>query len=362
MIAANAAVQRPADARLLVVDALGSTREIPRRDFASLLHRGDLVVANDAATLPASLSGRHAGKGAPIEVRLAAARSLDLGDEPRFAAIVFGAGDYRTRTEDRTLPPPLAVGDVLALGPVHATVERLLDHPRLVELRLAGTHDEVWSAIAHHGRPIQYAYLPAPLATWDTWTPIAAAPLAFEAPSAGFTLDWRSLGELRRRGAGFATVTLAAGISSTGDPALDARLPFDEPYRIPAATAASIRRARRDGGRVIAIGTTVVRALESAAARDASVHAGAGIATLRLGASTPLQVVDAILSGTHEPGTSHFELLRAVAGDAALGRMSEALEIGRFRTHEFGDSIFIERSRDAFPVTVPSHRSLRGLV
>ena len=362
MIAASAAVQRPADARLLALDALGATKEIPRRDFASLLRRGDLVVANDAATLPASLSGHHVGTGSTIEVRLAAARSLDIGDEPRFVAIVFGAGDHRTRTEDRPLPPPLAIGDTLALGPVQATVERLLDHPRLVELRLAGTHDEMWSAIAHHGRPIQYAYLPMPLATWDVWTPIAAAPFAFEAPSAGFTLDWRSLGKLRRRGAGFATITLAAGISSTGDSALDARLPFDEPYRIPAATAAAIRRARKDGARVIAIGTTVVRALESAAARDASVRAGDGVATLRLGACTPLQVVDAILSGTHEPGTSHFELLRAFAADAALGRMSDVLERDHFRTHEFGDSIFIEKSRDAFPASVSPYRSLRGLV
>jgi S-adenosylmethionine:tRNA ribosyltransferase-isomerase len=143
---------------------------------------------------------------------------------------------------------------------------------------------------------------------------------------------------------------------------LDARLPFDEPYRIPTATASAIRRARLSGGRVIAIGTTVVRALESAAARDASIVAGDGIATLRLGASTPLRVVDAILSGTHGPGTSHFELLRAFAADAALARMSEALERGRFRTHEFGDSILIERSRDAFPRTMSPYELLRGLV
>jgi S-adenosylmethionine:tRNA ribosyltransferase-isomerase len=362
MIAANVAMQRPPDARLLIVDASGATREIPRRDFPSLLRRGDIVVANDAATMPASLAGRHVATGASIEVRLAAAHSLELREEARFAAIVFGAGDHRTRTEDRPLPPPLAIGDELVLGPIHATVERLLDHARLVELRFAGTRDEIWSAIAHHGRPIQYAYVATPLATWDVWTPIAAAPFAFEAPSAGFTLDWRSLGELRRRGAGFATITLAAGISSTGDTTLDARLPFDEPYRIPAATASAIRGARLSRGRVIAIGTTVVRALESAAARDASIRAGDGIATLRLGASRPLQVVDAILSGTHEPGTSHFELLRAFAADAALARMSEALEAGRFRTHEFGDSIMIEGSRDAFPSTTSLNERLRGLV
>lgn len=362
MIAANLPVQRPADARLLVVDGLGAPREVPRRDFASLLRRGDLVVANDAATMPASLFGTHLPTGAPIEVRLAAARSLDVGDDPRFVAIVFGAGDYHTRTEDRALPPTLTIGDPLSLGAADAIVERTLGHSRLVEIRFVGSREEVWSAIAHHGRPIQYAHLPAPLAAWDVWTPIAGAPFAFEAPSAGFTLDWRSLAELRRRGAGFATITLAAGISSTGDPSLDARLPFDEPYRIPESTAAAIRRAREEGGRVIAIGTTVVRALEDAARRSTPLRGGDGVATIRVGSETRLRIVDAILSGTHEPGTSHFELLHAFAGEATLGRMASALEAGRFRTHEFGDSVFLERSRAIAQRAESPYRALRGLL
>jgi S-adenosylmethionine:tRNA ribosyltransferase-isomerase len=220
-------------------------------------------------------------------------------------------------------------------------VERLLDHPRLVELRFAASSETVWSAIAHHGRPIQYAHVPAPLAMWDVWTPIAAAPVAFEPPSAGFTLDWQSLAAMRERGAGFATLTLAAGISSTGDATLDARLPFDEPYRIPESTVRAIHRAKARGGRIIAIGTTVVRALESAAAGDGRLRSGDGIAKLRIGAGTRLRVVDAILSGTHEPGTSHYQLLRAFADDAKLERMNDALERERYRTHEFGDSILV---------------------
>jgi S-adenosylmethionine:tRNA ribosyltransferase-isomerase len=326
------------------------------------LRRGDLVVANDAVTMPASLSGRHLRTDAPIEVRLAAARSLDVGDDPRFVAIVFGTGDYRTRTEDRRPPPSLTVGDRLVLGAVEATVERLLEHPRLAELRFSGSREDVWAAIAHHGHPIQYAHVPTPLATWDVWTPMAGAPFAFEPPSAGFTLDWRSLAAVRERGAGFATITLAAGISSTGDPALDARLPFDEPYRIPEATAAAIRRTKSEGGRVIAIGTTVVRALEDAGRRDSQVPGGDGVATTRVGPGTKLGIVDAILSGTHEPGTSHFELLRAFASDAALTRMAAALETGHFRTHEFGDSIFVERSLHTLARPESPYRARRGLL
>src|SRR5213593_1356468 len=135
MIAASLPVQRPAQARLLVVDGDGSIRHWARSKFVDLLRRGDLVIANDAATLPASLTGRHLPSGHPVEVRLTGRRSLSADEIRRFSAVVFGAGDFRMRTEDRPLPPALAPGDPLALGPLRATVERLLNHPRLVSLR-----------------------------------------------------------------------------------------------------------------------------------------------------------------------------------------------------------------------------------
>ena len=346
MKVASLPTQRPADARLLVVDAAGRLQHAQRSQLAKFLRRGDVVVANDAATLPASLTGVHLRSGLPIEVRLAGRRSLAVDDLREFTAIVFGAGDHRTRTEDRAAPPALSEGDTLALGPLHATVLCRLDHPRLVALRFDGTPDAIWAGIARHGKPIQYAHVEQPLALWDVWTQVAALPVAFEPPSAGFVLDWRLLGALKARGVGFATLTHAAGISSTGDPALDARLPFDEPYHLPAATVDAIVRTYAQGGRVIALGTTVTRAIEHAASRGA-LRAGDGVADQRIGAHTPLRVVDAIISGTHEPGTSHYELLCAFAGDALLRRASEALEREGYRTHEFGDSVLIERGDEA---------------
>jgi S-adenosylmethionine:tRNA ribosyltransferase-isomerase len=344
MIAADRPVQRPPQAKLLVIDAHGEVTRAPRAAFVEFLRPGDLVIANDAATLPASLHGEHVPSGGPIEVRLAGRRSLAPDDVSRFSAIVFGEGDYRTRTEDRPPPPPLAPGDRLALGPLAAAVERLLGHPRLVSLRLDGTPDAIWAGLARHGRPIQYAHVPVPLALWDVWTSIAGPPVALEPPSAGFALDWRALAEMRARGIAFATLTHAAGISSTGDAELDRRLPFDEPYRIPAATAVAIRRVRVRGGRIVAIGTTVVRALEHAASRDGQVGGGEGLATQRIGATTRLRVVDVILSGAHEPGTSHYELLRAFTDDATLGLADDELEANNYRMHEFGDSVLIEKT------------------
>jgi S-adenosylmethionine:tRNA ribosyltransferase-isomerase len=350
MIAAVHPVQRPADAKLLVVDAKGSIAHWARERFTELLRTGDLLVANDAATLPASLRGVHRRTGAPIEIRLAQRRSLDPEDVRDFTAIVFGAGDHHVRTEDRPAPPALVEGDLVELGPIRATVQRTLDHPRLVALRFEGTPRAIWSAIATHGRPIQYAYMEPELALWDVWTPIAGMPAAFEPPSAGFAIDWQVLAQLRSRGVHFATITHAAGVSSTGDAELDARLPLDEPYRIPQATADAIAAAHRRGARVIAVGTTVVRALESSANRDGSVRAGDGVATARLGPATHLRVVDAILSGTHEPGTSHYELLRAFTDDGTLQRADVELESNGYRTHEFGDSVFIgARARPVAP-------------
>ncbi len=345
MIAADRPVQRPPQAKLLVVDAGRRIGHAPRSAFVNFLRPGDLVVANDAATLPASLRGTHARTGAPVEVRLAGRPSLKPEDVNRFSAVVFGEGDFRTRTEDRPAPPPLSQGDRLVLGPLRARVERTLGHSRLVSLLFEGTPDEVWAGLARHGRPIQYAHMREPLALWDVWTRIAGPPVAFEPPSAGFALDWHALAEMRGRGAEFATITHAAGISSTGDEELDRLLPFDEPYRIPEATAAAVRRAKSQGGRVIAVGTTVVRALEHAAGGGATVRAGEGVATQRLGPSSRLRVVDAILSGTHEPGTSHYELLRAFLDDATLRRTVTELDARGYRTHEFGDSVMIERVR-----------------
>lgn len=327
-------------AKLLTVSVDGRIQSLERSDIASLFTPGDLVVANDAATIPGSLHGTHEPTKSPIEIRLAA--FVDADDLTRFIAVAFGAGDHRTTTEDRSPPPTLRAGDRLVLGPLVAVVERLEQHPRLVEIQLLGGPTEVLAGLAHHGKPIQYAHVPNRLALWDVWTTVAATPFAFEPPSAGFALDWGLLATWHERGIRFATLTHAAGISSTGDSVLDERLPLDEPYVIPAKTAQAIASTKARGGSVIAIGTTVVRALESAASPDGTVSVGSGIATGRIGPRTPIRVVDTILSGVHEPGESHFELLRAFTSDGTLHHMHNAATKGHYRTHEFGDFTLIE--------------------
>ena len=340
MLAAISAVQRPADAKLLVVDSQRNIVHVPRTAFVEFLRPNDLVIANDAATLPASLSGVHEQTGKTVEVRLAGRPSLNPGEVERFNAIVFGEGDFHLRTEDRP-PPPLQSGDTLVLGPLRATVTEPLGHPRLVSLLFDGTADQIWAGLASHGKPIQYSHMQTSLELWDVWTRIAGPPVAFEAPSASFILDWNVLAAIREHRAAFGTITHAAGISSTGDEDLDRLLPFDEPYHIPIATAKAVELTRQRGGRVIAVGTTVVRALEAAATDDGHLRSGDGVAKGKIGPATQLRVVDAILSGTHEPGTSHYELLRAFLEDSTLERATSELITHDYKTHEFGDSVLI---------------------
>jgi S-adenosylmethionine:tRNA ribosyltransferase-isomerase len=362
MLPATRPIQRPADAKLLVIDEDERLVHSRRARFVEFLEPGDLVVANDAATLPASLRGVHAQTGRPVEIRLAGRRSLSGTDVHLFSAVVFGAGDYHTRTEDRAPPPALRAGDRLTLGPLTATIVNQLGHPRLVTIDFDGDADTIWAGIAAHGRPIQYAHLDAPLALWDVWTPVAGAAAAFEPPSAGFALDWHLLAELRRRGIAFATITHAAGISSTGDDELDALLPFDEPYIISSAAVGAIGKARARGGAVVAVGTTVVRALEHAADASGEVASGPGVATQRITADTPLRVVDALLSGVHEPGTSHYELVRAFAGDEALERATAEMLAHGYRTHEFGDSVLLRSRRRAYGLSVSTTSSRSDVI
>ena len=330
-------------ARLLAVDpSSGALRHARFDELERLLAPGDLVVLNDAATLPASLRGRTAD-GAPIELRL-------LGREGarRFRAVAFGEGDHHVKTEDRGPPPPLEPGARLAFGERLAFVVRAIepDAPRLITLEVEGPSSELdgafWTALYRAGRPVQYAYVDRALALFHVQTAYAARPWAVEMPSAGHALSWSILLELRRRGVGLATVTHAAGLPSIGGARLDARLPLPERYEVPQATARAVLRTRREGGRVVAVGTTVFRALEgAAAARGGELAAGEGVTDLRIGPAHRPRVVDGLLTGVHEPGTSHFELLQALAPRAVIERMVRAAEEAGYLGHEFGDAALI---------------------
>jgi S-adenosylmethionine:tRNA ribosyltransferase-isomerase len=330
----------PLAERLLWIDpGAGALSDAQVRDLPGFLRAGDLLVVNDSATLPASLRGRTA-RGEPIEARLAGA----VSDDGRVRAVLFGAGDHTTKTEDRPPPPRLDEGDRIVFGPeLSATIERVSTvSPRLVDLALGEGGAKLWAALYRHGRPVQYAYVAAPLALWHTQTRYASRPWSSEMPSAGRPLAWSTILEARRRGVAIASLTHAAGLSSTGDPALDAALPLPERFEIPEATARAIAEARARGGRVIAVGTTVARALEgSAAMHGGEVKAGEGVTDLILDRRSTPRVVDGLLTGMHEPAASHFHLLEAFAPPELLRRAHAHAEAEGYLAHEFGDSTLL---------------------
>jgi S-adenosylmethionine:tRNA ribosyltransferase-isomerase len=328
----------PALDRLLHLDPrTRRRRDLRVGDLPGLLAPGDLVVVNDSATLPASLRGKLADT--PVELRLAG--ELAVG---AWNAVLFGPGDWRTRTEDRPAPPATRPGDRLTLGPeLTARVEAVSAiSPRLVTVRFDQAPDVFWPALYRHGRPVQYAYTAGPLELWHTQTPYGARPWSVEAPSAGRPLEASLLAALVRRGVAVATLTHAAGLSSTGDAALDHALPLPERYDVPAATVAAIEAARARGGRALAVGTTVVRALEGCArAHGGRLVAGEGITDLRVGAGFGLAVAGGIFTGMHEPEASHFSLLEAFAPRAVLAEAHDHAERAGYLAHEFGDSMLI---------------------
>ena len=322
------------EVRLLHIDPAAERLEdatlatLPER-----LEPGDLLIVNDAATLPASLA---------LTSHAAELRLVGHEGDARFRAVVFGNGDWRTPTERRGPPPRLRANERFCAGELCGRTTAVdAQEPRLISLRFELTGAELFAALYRVGRVVQYAYLERALELWDVQSRFASRPWAFEPPSAGLPLSFESLEALRQRGVELGWLTHAAGLSSTGSASLDRRLPFPERYELPPATVAAVERTRALGGRVVAVGTSVVRALESNYADFGRLRAGAGEARLVLGPESQLSVVSGLFTGMHAPNTSHFSLLGAFAPARLLERANDHVIDAGYLQHEFGDSCLI---------------------
>ena len=325
--------------RMLHVDpGARSFRDRSVRELPAILRPGDALIVNDAATLPASLRGRTEA-GDEVELRLSSRL-----DDREWLGVLFGAGDHRTPTEQRPAPPSVPIGARLVLGSLRATVVAIDPRsPRLIVVRFEREGAAFWTGLYASGRLVQYAHVPSPLPLWELQSSFAGRPWAVEMPSAARPLRWELLDALRRRGVLLASLTHAAGLSSTGDLALDRALPFPERFELPAATVSTIDAARAQGGRVVAVGTSVVRALEGCALRhDGVLVAETAITALRIGRGFRPRIVDGLFTGIHDdPGTSHHELLSAFAPSGLLARAHEHAARAGYVGHELGDSTLI---------------------
>jgi S-adenosylmethionine:tRNA ribosyltransferase-isomerase len=288
--------------------------ELPR-----FLSAGDLLVVNTSATLPAALDAHLAG------------RRLELWFSTRAPD---GSWLVELRTSDRAPYPPPPVDARLDLpGGAHV---QLLAHVAGSERLSVGRFEldeQLHEYLRRHGRPIRYGYVPEPWPLDTYQTVFALEPGSAEMPSAGRPFTAELVTELVSRGVLFSPVTLHTGVSSPEQ----GEAPFPERFQVPPATARLVNAVRAWNGRVIAVGTTVVRALETVAAADGTVSAGQGSTSLVVTPERGLRAIDGLLTGWHESESSHLALLEAAAGVELLERSyCAALEDG-YLWHEFGD-------------------------
>jgi S-adenosylmethionine:tRNA ribosyltransferase-isomerase len=289
-------------------------RELPR-----FLSAGDLLVVNVSATLPAALETRLGGK--PLQLWLSTP-TLD------------GTWVVELRTSDRRpFPrPPLPARLDLPGGVDAELVARFAGSDRLAVARVE-LGEPLEDYLRRYGQPVRYGYVPErwPLAAYQTV--FAREPGSAEMPSAGRPFTAELVTELVARGILLAPVILHTGLSS---PERD-EPPSPERFQVPAPTAGLVNAVRSWNGRVIAVGTTVVRALETVAAADGSLSEGQGWTSLAVTPERGLRAIDGLLTGWHESASSHLELLEAAAGAELLERSYRAALEHGYRWHEFGD-------------------------
>jgi S-adenosylmethionine:tRNA ribosyltransferase-isomerase len=317
--------------RLLVIDRATGRIEHTRFDkIDNYLRAGDLLVFNSSRTLPASLRGCEcsATHGPCMEVRLAER----LPDGSWLALLICEQGDpfgcgLRAGMEIQ-----------FAEGLAATVVKRDNNIPRLWKLHFSISGTELVDLIYRLGKPIRYEYISASLDLDYYQTVYATQPGSAEMPSAGRAFTWKLLLELKRRGIDSAYVVLHTGLSSYMDDELDRTHPAsEEEYFVSRVTAEKIDRALKNGGRVIAVGTTVVRALEAVADSVGRVTEAHGYTRLKVDSQHRLKVVDGLLTGLHEPEASHLDLLRAFLSAEQIRVAYREAIARKYLWHEFGD-------------------------
>ncbi|WP_330182474.1 S-adenosylmethionine:tRNA ribosyltransferase-isomerase [Nocardia sp. NBC_01503] len=315
------------EVRLLVSDA-GALTHARFRELPDFLRPGDLVVVNNSAMVKAAVTARYGDDAAVLHF------STRLDD-----------GGWVVELRDPSGTPwagvPLEAGVGVLIPGGHRARLRRPWFPGAQRLWIADIDTDVPALLTRYGRPITYSYVT------ERWSPeyyrtvFGREPGSAEMPSAGRPFTDALITDLVARGIGLAAITLHTGVSSpeTGEP------PSPERFVVPALTAELVNLTHALGGRVVAVGTTVTRALESAVGADGLVHAAAGWTDLVLGCAHPARVVDGLITGWHAPGASHLHLLDAVAGSEVVRRAYRAALDSGYLWHEFGDTALLFAAR-----------------
>jgi S-adenosylmethionine:tRNA ribosyltransferase-isomerase len=315
------------DVRLMVGNrATGVILDDQFRNLPAYLQEGDALVINVSATLPAALPVTSAGG-----VRLLMHLSSPLPGG-------LWAVELRTPHGPGSEPGPDLDPQTVTLSD-GGKVELLSRHPRVPRLWLAALSfpSAIEDYLRGRGSPIRYRYAE------DDW-PISAyqtvygiEPGSAEMPSAGRPFTPEILVRIAALGVTILPVTLHSGVASMEE----GEEPIEERFRVPSSTAAAVNALRGRGGRVVAVGTSTVRALETVADESGNLHPGSGYTDLVIGPDHPARAVDALLTGWHEPRASHLMLVESVGGRPLLTEMYRRAVAGGYAWHEFGDSSLI---------------------
>ena len=329
----DALASEPPEARGIARDSVrllvATPRGVTHAHFADLprfLEPGDLLVVNTSATLPAAVDGlRHDGR--PVVVHFSTPLT-----EPEWVVELRPPGRATGPEPDVYAGERLELPDHVSL----TVVGPYRDSSRLWRARI-GVEGEVAAFLKRHGRAIRYSYVPRawPISAYQTV--FAQHPGSAEMPSAARPFTPDLVTALVAQGVVIAPITLHAGVSSleAGEP------PAPERFSVPASTASLVNLARDRGRRIVAVGTTVTRALETVADEDGRIHAAKGWTELVLGPRRDARVVTGLVTGWHEPGASHLDLLEVVAGRELVTVAYEEAVRERYRWHEFGDSCLL---------------------
>ena len=314
-------------------------------DLPRFLAAGDLLVVNTSATVAAALDGARAD-GRAVVVHLSTTLEdgtwlVELRERP--------AGSGRVTDAVR--------GETLAL-PGGASLTLLHRYPDEAAARMwaacAMAAGDTGEFLARHGCPIRYSYVPDPWPLTAYQTVFARSPGSAEMPSAGRPFTPALVTELVAAGVVITPVTLHAGVAS-----LEAgEAPLPERFTVPDTTARLVNMTRAAGRRVVAVGTTCTRALESAAGADGTVRPRSGWTSLVLGPEHPARAVDGLVTGWHDPDASHLALLAAVAGPALVQAAYAEAERAGYLWHEFGDSCLLLPPGHELVTAEQAHRGL----
>ncbi|MGC2241420.1 MAG: S-adenosylmethionine:tRNA ribosyltransferase-isomerase [Acidimicrobiia bacterium] len=315
--------------RLMVAHrGTGETSDGTFTDLVDLLRPGDALVVNNSKTIPASVDA-VSEDNEPLRVHFASPLAEGLWSLEVRSPTANGG----------TVPGPDLAAQTLALeggGKAHL----LARSPRSPRLWIAAVEpaDDIDRYLDRFGRPIRYLDGPDwPLA--DYQTVFATEPGSSEMPSAGRPFTTELVTRLVARGALVLPITLHTGVSSFEDD----ESPGEEPYRVTETTAMTLNRLREAGGRVIAVGTSVARALETVGDGEGAIHPGEGLTDLVITPERGVRVIDGLLTGWHEPRSSHLRLLEAVTGRGMLQRLYDQALDSAYLWHEFGDELLILR-------------------